>query len=207
MMLLFRVLLLVMPVPAGGIKQRHFAKAKPKPCRQLCGLKGKTFDRRGKTTSADGFLQNLFKQGRISAPELVEGACSIRNSGASGDCTDWAKAGNGGLIRGNCSRDVMAKLDKHNGTPPLYSAKCKFWNPDLEEPFEDECYIQLPHEIVDHEITSCRIDDFTVNIDDPSAVDLTTMGWADSLGIGYSSLVGLCMWGMMLGISRETPWY
>ena len=78
------------------------------------------------------YFTSMMLIGRLSAPELQEGAAAAKNSSTNSCDTlidELAKAGNAGSQRGNCHRDVVSKLGaRAEGTPQCYAAKVKFWN-------------------------------------------------------------------------------
>ena len=82
-------------------------------------------------------LNTWFKKGIIKAPQLRDGAKEVAENG--NQCMKkLAKAGSNGKHRQNMSRDVMRNIPTCKTFP--YSTKIKFWDVDLDQQIEDDCF-------------------------------------------------------------------
>ena len=89
---------------------------------------------RKRAKTAGQFLTSLYLIGRLSAPELQEGAASQPSASSadpfvdsSGPLPDLAKCGNKGIYRKNMHQDIGNKLKRYATKPPVYATKITVW--------------------------------------------------------------------------------
>lgn len=87
------------------------------------------------------FLAGMFKHGRISGPELQEGAASS-SSTADADTVAFARIGSSGQHRGNMHRDAINLATKTSKSSQVYSAKIPYWDKLKSCKYEAETYFK-----------------------------------------------------------------
>ena len=143
------------------------------------------------------FLKDMYLIGRISGPEFQEGAAASIHS----DATDAlakrvSKAGHTGGHRGNAHRDIMRQLNKSTDRPQVYESDVVFWDARANRQVLQPCDFLLPHEILDHEISKSRINDW-VGLGRNISLQSTFEDWCADVGLNSSDpdLLALGMWG------------
>ena len=144
---------------------------------------------RARSADVETFLSSLFLCGRISGPELQEGAAAhAASSGGDSQSGILAAAGNHGKIRGNIHRDVFSKMGKVATSPQVYSASICFWDQDRQCKIWDDCY------------SSCLTSLFTMLYPEHVCVNglvlVTTTTWRPRSTIGGSGLAFQVIWKM-----------
>ena len=124
------------------------------PNKKRATIAGSTPDKRSSPHKRDvnrvqSVLNTWFKKGIIKAPQLRDGAKEVAENG--NQCMKkLTKAGSNGKHRQNMSRDVMRNIPTCKTFP--YSTKIKFWDVDLDQQIEDDCFFLIPYETIDDEI-------------------------------------------------------
>ena len=150
----------------GGVRQRlksskselpqYFKQPNRKVATYTCG------GRQRQTTLGKLFC-SLFAVGRLSAPELQEGAEGHMTSchGNKTDdklCKQFNKAGHRGKHKGNAHRDIMRSLEsklKHKA--PIYETKISLWDKCNQCRVWQWAHFLLPHEIFHFETLNCDL--------------------------------------------------
>ena len=129
-----------------GIRQRLGLST---PNKKRATIAGSTPDKLTGGRPGKSALNTWFKKGIIKAPDLRDGAKEVAEHG--NQCMKkLAKAGSNGKHRQNMSRDVMRNIETCRTFP--YSTKIKFWDVDLDQQIEDDCFFMIPYEMIDDEI-------------------------------------------------------
>ena len=129
------------------------------------------------------FATSLYLIGRLSAPELQEGAAAAACASSEDDVVNnLAKAGASGEIRGNVHRDVMKKLGKRCRKPPLYGAKVTLWDEDRHQQVEDLVYFALPHETADDQVRQTAVAEW-VGFENNANMEGTFEDWKARVGM------------------------
>jgi len=193
-----------MPI-RGGVRQRS-KRGRPAPvdAASEASSRGKirTFSAGGKQKKAKGiawFLKQMFVVGRISAPEVQEGAQAHVESVAGepdAETRSLSVVGNSGKQRGNCSRDLVHKLGKKSHMPPIYKAKICFWDPDRCEQKWAWAHFLLPHEVLDAEIRRSSLTEW-LGFEENDALAKTFADWKNRNGIfdNIQNFLAVGIWG------------
>ena len=137
--------------PKGGVRQRlrelredmnEDERARDGGAEEVTEDKARTYSTGGRkrARTVGEFVSGLYLVGRLSAPELQEGAAAASSSssssaGPSSLTEELARAGADGRHRGNISRDVISTMSKRSKKPPVYSTKVLFWDEKKQEKF------------------------------------------------------------------------
>ncbi len=160
-----------------------------------------TGGRKRATTIGDD-LTSLYLIGRMSAPELQEGAeaASASGSGArsSGDVVvDLARAGARGAQQGNMHRDVVSKLGKRNSKTQLYSSDILLWDAAGQRPYWNAAHFMLPHAVLHDEVSSTGDVADWASFGDDAQRRTTFHAWDERVGLtdDHGDVAALGLWG------------
>ena len=140
-------------MPGGGVRQRLGLGAEPLHDTGEDVEKQRSYASGGRkrARSTGGFLTSLYAIGRLSAPELQEGASCV--GGHDALCEDLAASGNGGTLRGNVHRDVIRRLGRvKDSLPKVNATRISLWDPDLGKKILDTAHFLLPSEFFDLQV-------------------------------------------------------
>ena len=143
-------------------------------------------------TPAHDTVKKLFLQGKVSAPDVQALGSGITENKA---CTEWGLAGNSGAHTGNCSRDIISKMQKTANRTPLYEFDNVLWDNSTNSQVVDTMHVALLHE----EVEDLVKDDphaFAAN-GDRTEIDRTTLEWGSRVNMPANDnlLSGIGIWG------------
>ena len=138
--------------------------------RQKLGLSKSKSSGSNNIKQPSGLLKKWFCNGKLSATDVqkMAGAAHHRKPSDEQLLGKMAKVGAWGSVRGNASRDLCTTLSHETNSAPIYSAKIALWDVKLDERVYDDCFMNLPFEVLDAEIEQTMTEQGLVepNIDD-----------------------------------------
>ena len=88
----------------------------------------------------DAWLERLWKKGRLSGPEVLQGSQSAVASGARSDLKG---------TMGHAHRDVSNMLERNRDSQDVYALQVPMWDMAKNEQITEEMHVAVPHETLD----------------------------------------------------------
>ena len=91
-------------------------------------------------SAMDAWLERLWKKGRLSGPEVIQGSQSAAASGARMDLKGTEH---------NAHRDVSRLLKRNRDSQDVYAFPVPLWDMAKNEQITEEMHVAVPHETLD----------------------------------------------------------